>query len=84
MVTNVETTDPAFFCHPGDVMQGGDIINGDGTGSYTIWDGPGGKFADENLKAVKHDKGVISMANSGPNTNGEPCSAEAASAAGTD
>jgi cyclophilin family peptidyl-prolyl cis-trans isomerase len=52
------------------MVQGGDIINGDGTGSFTVWDGKGGKFADENLQALKHDKGTVSMANSGPNTNG--------------
>ena len=51
--------------------QGGDIVNGDGTGSYTIWDGKGGRFADENLAVGKHDKpGTLSMANAGPNTNG--------------
>jgi hypothetical protein len=53
------------------MVQGGDIINGDGTGSFTVWDGKGGKFADENLQALKHEKGTVSMANSGPNTNGE-------------
>jgi len=52
------------------MVQGGDIVNGDGTGSFTVWDGKGGKFADENLEAASHLKGVISMANSGPNTNG--------------
>jgi hypothetical protein len=52
------------------MVQGGDIINGDGTGSFTVWDGKGGKFADENLEAATHDRGVLSMANSGPNTNG--------------
>jgi cyclophilin family peptidyl-prolyl cis-trans isomerase len=52
------------------MIQGGDIINGDGTGSYTVWDGKGGKFADENLNAAKLEPGVLAMANSGPNTNG--------------
>ena len=52
---------PSFMC------QGGDIINRNGTGSVSIY---GHKFADENFK-YKHDKpGLLSMANSGPNTNG--------------
>jgi hypothetical protein len=52
------------------MLQGGDVVNGDGTGSFTVWDGKGGKFADENLDALPHEKGVLSMANSGPNSNG--------------
>lgn len=51
------------------MIQGGDFIKGDGTGKLSIY---GEKFADESTGLeLKHlHSGILSMANSGPNTNG--------------
>ena len=48
---------------PDFMIQGG-CPEGSGRG------GPGYRFEDETNNGVKHERGVLSMANAGPNTNG--------------
>lgn len=49
------------------MIQGGDYENQNGTGGKSLW---GDEFEDEIVPELSHVRGVISMANRGPGTNG--------------
>ncbi|CAG9826173.1 unnamed protein product [Diabrotica balteata] len=49
------------------MIQGGDIVNNDGTGSVSIY----GEYFDDETFLIKHESaGLLAMANVGPDTNG--------------
>uniref|UniRef100_A0A7S4KWT1 Peptidyl-prolyl cis-trans isomerase n=1 Tax=Guillardia theta TaxID=55529 RepID=A0A7S4KWT1_GUITH len=52
----------------GFLLQGGDFIYGNGMGNESIY---GETFEDEDLShSFTHERGAVSMANAGPDTNG--------------
>ena len=49
------------------MIQGGDFTHNTGVGGESIY---GGKFEDETFEILHNKRYLLSMANSGPNTNG--------------
>lgn len=46
------------------------MVSDDGNGTFTAAGGKGGRLWDEDLAAFTHARGVVSLANQGPDTNG--------------
>ena len=66
-----QAADRALPLYPPPLPRNAGDPTGTGKGGRSIYNTPNGKFGDEIRDELKHAKrGTLSMANSGPNTNG--------------